>query len=112
MSNAYFLEKFRFDTAENEPAKNLQNLVKFCKFAKSSPPVISIALPTLIDASEVTADVVDRVQEGDGERIDHHRFRILRVVEEVRQGHHLTTGSLGSLVFVVLVNRYFEYRYT
>ena len=24
-SNAYFLAKFRFDTAENEPAKNLQN---------------------------------------------------------------------------------------
>ena len=28
LSNAYFLAKFRFDTAENEPAKNLQ---KFCK---------------------------------------------------------------------------------
>ena len=26
LSNAYFLAKFRFDTAENEPAKNLQNL--------------------------------------------------------------------------------------
>ena len=25
LSNAYFLAKFRFDTAENEPAKNLQN---------------------------------------------------------------------------------------
>ena len=25
LSNAYFLRKFRFDTAENEPAKNLQN---------------------------------------------------------------------------------------
>ena len=24
LSNAYFLAKFRFDTAENEPAKNLQ----------------------------------------------------------------------------------------
>ena len=34
LSNAYFLAKFRFDTAENEPAKNLQKL-KFCiKFAK------------------------------------------------------------------------------
>ena len=31
LSNAYFLAKFRFDTAENEPAKNLQN---FCNFAK------------------------------------------------------------------------------
>ena len=28
LSNAYFLAKFRFGTAENEPAKNLQ---KFCK---------------------------------------------------------------------------------
>ena len=25
LSNAYFLAKFRFDTAENEPAKNLQD---------------------------------------------------------------------------------------
>ena len=28
LSNAYFFAKFRFDTAENEPAKNLQNLAK------------------------------------------------------------------------------------
>ena len=27
LSNAYFLAKFRFDTAENEPAKNLKNLL-------------------------------------------------------------------------------------
>ena len=26
LSNAYFLKKFRFDTAENEPSKNLQIL--------------------------------------------------------------------------------------
>ena len=26
LSNAYFLANFRFDIAENEPAKNLQNL--------------------------------------------------------------------------------------
>ena len=26
-SNAYFLAKFRFDTAENEPAKNLQKIL-------------------------------------------------------------------------------------
>ena len=32
LSNAYFLAKFRFDTAENEPAKNLQKL-KFANFA-------------------------------------------------------------------------------
>ena len=28
LSNAYFLAKIRFDTAENEPAKNLQNFRK------------------------------------------------------------------------------------
>ena len=31
LSNAYFLAKFRFDTAENEPAKN------FAKFANFAP---------------------------------------------------------------------------
>ena len=30
LSNAYFLAKFRFDTAENEPAKNLQKFAKIC----------------------------------------------------------------------------------
>ena len=29
LSNACFLSKFRFDTAENEPAKNLPNLLIF-----------------------------------------------------------------------------------
>ena len=29
LSNAYFLAKFRFDTDENEPAKNLQNFENF-----------------------------------------------------------------------------------
>ena len=33
LSNASFLAKFRFDTAENEPAKNLQNFAKAANFA-------------------------------------------------------------------------------
>ena len=37
MSNAYFLAKFRFDTAENEPAKNLQKFAKFANFANPEP---------------------------------------------------------------------------
>ena len=36
LSNAYFLAKFRFDTAENEPAKNLQIFEK-CIFRKGEP---------------------------------------------------------------------------
>ena len=38
LSNAYFLAKFRFDTAENEPAKNLQNFAEFANFADPNPP--------------------------------------------------------------------------
>ena len=34
LSNAYFLAKFRFDTAENEPAKNLQKFAKICKICQ------------------------------------------------------------------------------
>ena len=34
LSNAYFLAKFSFDTAENEPAKRLQYSAKNCKIAK------------------------------------------------------------------------------
>ena len=37
LSNAYFLAKFRFDTAENEPAKNLQNFAKIANFADPNP---------------------------------------------------------------------------
>ena len=39
LSNAYFLAKFRFDTAENEPAKNLQNFANFANnFANFANP--------------------------------------------------------------------------
>ena len=38
LSNAYFLAKFRFDTAENEPAKNLQNFGKIANFPKFAHP--------------------------------------------------------------------------
>ena len=35
LSNAYFLAKIRFDTAENEPAKNLQNLQNFAQILRT-----------------------------------------------------------------------------
>ena len=37
LSNAYFLAKFRFDTAENEPTKNSQNFTNFANFANPNP---------------------------------------------------------------------------
>ena len=36
LSNAYFLAKIRFDTAENEPAKNLQNFCEICSLRPGS----------------------------------------------------------------------------
>ena len=42
MSNAYFLAKFRFDTPENEPAKNLQKIYKNLQF---TPPPGSAGEP-------------------------------------------------------------------
>ena len=50
LSNAYFLAKFRFDTAENEPAKNLQNFVNFPNFANPNPN--GTKLPDTIAAAE------------------------------------------------------------
>ena len=42
LSNAYFLAKFRFDTAENEPAKNLQNFANFPNFANPNGAAASL----------------------------------------------------------------------
>ena len=70
LSNAYFLAKFRFDTAENEPAKNLQNFVKFANFADPqaeepayAPVPVRAAAPARhpapvasVDASVLVAD--------------------------------------------------------
>ena len=51
LSNAYFLAKFRFDTAENEPAKNLQNFADFPILLIRLPEVDPTA-PKRIDPSE------------------------------------------------------------
>ena len=45
LSNAYFLEKIRFDTAENEPAKSLQKIAKFANFAEPNPITLTLTLP-------------------------------------------------------------------
>ena len=37
LSNAHFLAKIRFDTAENEPAKKLQDFANFPNFANPNP---------------------------------------------------------------------------
>ena len=41
LSIEYLLAKFGFDTAENEPAKNLQNLIKSCKISYNLPILLT-----------------------------------------------------------------------
>ena len=51
LSNAYLLAKFRFDTAENEPSKNLQKFENFANFADPNPLTLILIgfapMPTL-----------------------------------------------------------------
>ena len=71
-SNAYFLATFRFDTAENEPAKNVQNCVLLIqKFRRNSAHVLGA----------VRGGRLRRVDRADGVR--RRRLRRLRVVAAV-----------------------------
>ena len=49
LSNAYFLAKFRFETAENEPAKNLQNLLNLLNFLNFEPDAHDAVVPGVAD---------------------------------------------------------------
>ena len=49
LSNAYFLAKFRFDTAENEPAKNLQTFANL--------PILTILLTLTLTLPHVGLEV-------------------------------------------------------
>ena len=53
LPNAYFLAKFRFDTAENEPAKNLQNFANFANFANP------VSLAQVLDGAAAAATAGD-----------------------------------------------------
>ena len=56
LSNAYFIAKFRFDTAENEPSKNLQ------KFS-NEPPLPPSARAGLARAEHGPQDDLLRIEE-------------------------------------------------
>ena len=63
LSNAYFLTKFRFDTAENEPAKNLQNVANFAN------PDLHEALDGLRDGQVAAPVRVEHVEEHEVVRV-------------------------------------------
>ena len=59
LSNAYFLAKVRFDTAENEPAKNLQKKIEnFEKFANPNPLRRSRENPQVNDRRKTSVSFV------------------------------------------------------
>ena len=57
LSNASFLAKIRFDTAENEPAKNLQKCTKFANFAEPNRPIENCCFfkPIFCESFEIAA---------------------------------------------------------
>ena len=72
LSNAYFLAKFRFDTAENEPAKNLQNFPKFANL--ESATTRDRLLAAAVRPEDLVLDLEDRVRpEGPGWRSSSER---------------------------------------
>ena len=62
LSNAYFVAKFRFDTAENEPAKNLQNFRKmhFSKMHSETIPQTAQAGGLLLHQGRGILPVLER----------------------------------------------------
>ena len=86
LSNAYFLAKFRFDTAENEPAKNLQNFRKMhfskCIFRKNSfrgrPQVTELGCPA--GHREGSSQPAGRFTGGKREAVE-EKFLICRLID-------------------------------
>ena len=82
LSNAYFLAKFRFGTAENEPAKNQQNFGNyFPNFANPDLPVLGEVLGGA-GAREVGRERARHVRHGarraGGGVRPHHQLRLVQ----------------------------------
>ena len=69
LSNAYFLAKFRFDTAENEPAKNLQLIARFANFAPAT-----LARCDAAQAAMRTTQMLPSIANGQGPSAATHTF--------------------------------------
>ena len=98
LSNAYSLAKFRFDTAENEPAKNfakkffkIANFAIFADFANPNP------LTSLIISTALHTEIVDLV--GRGGKI---HLAVLQLIEKrelvIFSADFWTVGGCSSLV--------------
>ena len=79
LSNAYFLAKFRFDLAENEPAKKLQNFANLGGFAPrpGALPRVQPRAPRR-DVGDPVAASCERGRRSDGRGAFPHRGKRLR----------------------------------
>ena len=76
LPNAYLLANFRFDTSENEPAKNLQNFEKFANFADPNPLTPELASSSARPQAAALRDLFqDALAHEDGEEDDVVRLR-------------------------------------
>ena len=88
LSNGYFLAKFRFDTAENEPAKNLQNLLIFPILLTLTPKSVRgaalaastpLAGPATAAARADPRDFAARTAEDDPRNFAKFRQNVVRI---------------------------------
>ena len=89
LSNGYFLAKFRFDTADNEPAKNLLKIAKFANFADPNP--LTLTLTSLRRKLRSVTTQRPRLAAGRG-------ARSRQVVQNLLQYTHTTFQALNPLV--------------
>ena len=87
LSNYYFLAKFRFDTAENEPAKDLQLIARFANFAPAT-----LARCDAAQAAMRTTQMLPSIAKGQGPHLllgapypSRADYPILQILEKCRQ---------------------------
>ena len=91
LSNAYFLAKVRFDTAENEPAKNLQKIANFSNPDPPDPNPRTLCTPEVRWDEESPNDLVAEAAADPRAAIDEAR----RTAGEVGKNGGGPPGGLG-----------------
>ena len=90
LSNAYFLAKIRFDTAETEPAKNLQNLKNLPILLTPWPNILGAGPLRHLGAGPGTAERL-----GGGEGANHDGQGFGPAVEAARCGRGACAAARG-----------------
>ena len=99
LSNAYLLAKFRFDTAKNEPAKNLQNFRKmhFSKMHFSKMHFSTGPSSRFVKEGDLDLPVLQKVHQRPAQQYElgfgHIVERRMHLVPKFRQGGFRTEAN-------------------